>query len=83
MGEPRSDWADEASLARKMAGTMVNRMEQKRLEKRHWKATATRDLLASFDRAVGKFGEYPSWETAADVANFAAMIADVSPVENS
>jgi hypothetical protein len=75
---PHSDWRDEAELVGKLSATQLGQLERNR-HKVHWRAEdVTLDyLIRRLHEEVGELVENPtSWEEAADVANFAAMIAD-------
>lgn len=72
-----SDWRDEAELVGKLASTMIGKLEANRW-RQHWRSEDTDFgyLLKRLYDEVAELEAHPSWEEAADVANFAAMIAD-------
>jgi hypothetical protein len=78
-----STWRHEAELVGKLSATQIGQLERNR-HKNHWRSE---DL--SLDFLIGRLREEveelianpSSWEEAADVANFAAMIADRSEVD--
>ena len=75
----RSDWRDEAELVGKLSATMLNQLERNRPLKGHWRSedSSVEYLIRRLAEEVEELVENPtSWEEAADVANFAAMIVD-------
>jgi predicted house-cleaning noncanonical NTP pyrophosphatase (MazG superfamily) len=66
---------DEAVLAGRMASEMMSKLAQ-HSDRRHWRQSKVRYLLARLREEVDELAENQTWEEAADVANFAAMIAD-------
>ena len=75
---PHSDWRDEAELVGKLASTMTSQLERNR-SKNHWRSEdcSVAYLIRRLREEVDELEQNPdSWEEAADVANFAAMIVD-------
>ena len=66
---------DEAALAGRMAYEMQLKLAQ-HSDRQHWRRTNGRYLYQRLREEVEELIENPSWEEAANVANFAAMIAD-------
>lgn len=72
---------DEAALAGRMALEMQIKLAQ-HSDRGHWRQSKLRFLLARLREEVDELADevngmrYDVWSEAADVANFAAMIAD-------
>ena len=68
---------DEAALTRRMALEMQKKLAQ-HSDRQHWRQSELRYLINRLREEVEELIENPSWAEAADVANFAAMIADAA-----
>ena len=53
-------------------------LKKKNRNKRHWNTTNLAFLMDRFQDEVREFMETPTWDEAADVANLAAMCADIA-----
>lgn len=83
-GHRISDVGDERELADAMRAAMLRKLERNR-GKLHWRdervtdqylITRLREELAELEEAVASGSTHRTWAEAADVANFAAMLAD-------
>lgn len=83
-GRRISDIGDETALADGMRAAMLRKLERNR-GKLHWRDAEVRDTylinrlreeLMELEEAVASGSAQRTWDEAADVANFAAMLAD-------
>ncbi len=70
-----STFNDEAALAGRMDFEMVNKLAQ-HSDRGHWRQAEMSYLFQRLREEVDELAENHTWDEAADVANFAAMIAD-------
>jgi predicted house-cleaning noncanonical NTP pyrophosphatase (MazG superfamily) len=72
-----SDYRQEAEIANRLRDEMMFKLAKNR-HKTHWLDSDLSYLIDRLDDEVAELKRDPSWEEAADVANFAAMIADAA-----
>ncbi len=71
---------EQDELVNMMAELMSDRLLDN-MGKRHWLATPRVELMQNLLAKVERFRHYPTIRLAADIANYAAMIADQAIVE--